>query len=84
MEPEAVAAGLVAGADRRIAGQPEAAAGAVDLAAERAEVAGRDGDAARGRGRGGAEGQPPGGPAQLEGQVKRRRGGCGTIGVVGR
>ena len=48
MEPEAVAAGLVAGADRRVVGQAEAAAGAVDLAAERAEVAGRDGDAARG------------------------------------
>ena len=84
MEPEAVAAGLIAGADGGVIGQPEAAAGAVDLSAERAEVAGRDRDAARRQGRRGAEGQPPGGPAQLEGQVERRRGGRGTIVVVGR
>jgi hypothetical protein len=49
VQPEAVAAGLVAGADRRGIGEAEAAAGAVDLAAEGVEVAGRDGDAARGR-----------------------------------
>jgi hypothetical protein len=84
MAPEAVAAGLGAGADRRVLRQAEAAAGAVDLATERAEVAGRDGDAARGQSRSGAEGEPPGGPSQLEGQVERRRGGRGTVGIVGR
>jgi hypothetical protein len=84
MEPEAIAAGLIAGADRRVVREAEATAGAVDLASERAEVTGRDGDAARGLGRGGAEGQPPGGPSQLEGQVERRSGGRSTIVIVGR
>src|SRR5262249_51330498 len=73
MEPEAVAAGLVAGADRSVVGQAEAAAGAVDLAAQRAEVAGRDGDAARGLCRGGAEGEPPGSPPPLPAPLDRLR-----------
>jgi hypothetical protein len=84
MEPEAVAAGLVAGADRGVVGQAESAAGAVDLAAQRCGVAGRDDDAAGGRGRRDAEGQSPGAPAQLEGQIERRRSAHGTIVVVGR
>ena len=47
MEPEAVAAGLVAGEDRGVVRQGEAAAGEVDLAVQGAEVAGGDGDAER-------------------------------------
>jgi hypothetical protein len=47
MEPEAVAAGLVAGADRGGLRQAEAAAGAVDLATERGEVASRAEDVSR-------------------------------------
>src|SRR5512135_2554869 len=84
MEPEAVAAGLVAGADGGRVGEGEAALGAGDLALEGIEAARRDGDATWGLGGRSGERQAPGVPSQLEGEVERGGGGCGTILVVGR
>ena len=85
MEPEAVAAGLVAGEDRASSsGRPKRCLARWISRCRRVEVASGDG---RSRGfwamRGG-EGEVPGGPAQLEGEVERGRGGRGRIEVVGR
>jgi hypothetical protein len=84
MEPEAVAAGFIAGDHRGVDGQAEPLFGPLDLEADPDEAAGgqraEPGLLAGARG----EGQLPGAPAQLEGQVEHRSGRCGSIGRVGR
>ena len=75
MEPEAVAAGLVAGEDGGVAGEAEALLGAEDLALKAVEVASGDGAEPRLLGHGGGEGEVPGGPAEFEREVERVRAG---------
>jgi hypothetical protein len=68
MEPEAVAAGLVAGGDGGVVGQPEARLGLLDLGQEEVGVAGGDGAEASLLAGADGDGELPGVPAQLEGQ----------------
>jgi hypothetical protein len=84
MEPEAVAAGLVAGDHRRVLGQSEAMLGAADLEQDGAGVAGGGGAEPGLLAGSDGEGQLPGMTAQLEGQVEDGRGHRGRIARVGR
>ncbi len=84
MEPEAIAAGLVAGDDRRFLGQAEPAPSGPDLADQGVDVACRDGVKPGLLPGPDGEGQLPGGLAQLQCEVERRRGHRARIGHVGR
>ena len=84
MEPEAVAPGLVAGQNLGRVGKPEAVPGPLDLASETVEVAGRDGPEARLLGHARGEGEAPGGPTELEGEVELGRTRKCRIVAVGR
>ena len=70
MEPEAVAAGLIAGDDGSIGGEGEALLGQQDLALKAGEVASGDGAEPRLLGHGGGEGEVPGTPAEFRGWAK--------------
>ena len=70
MEPEAIAAGLVAGDDRRFLGQAEPAPSGPDLADQGVGVACRDGVKPGLLPGPDGEGQLPGGPAQLQCEVE--------------
>ncbi len=84
MEPEAVAAGLVAGENRGVVGEGEAVPCAEDLALKGIEIASGDGAEPRLPGHGGGEGEVPGGPAEFEREVERVRAGGDRMKVVGR
>src|SRR5262249_38397589 len=70
MEPEAVAAGLVAGDDRGIVGEAEAGLGLLDLGEEDIGIAGGDGAESGLLAGSDGEGELPGAPAQLQGEVE--------------
>src|SRR5262249_11879011 len=79
VQPEAVAAGLGAGADRGVRRQPEALLGLGDLLLECVEVARRQGAEAGLLGGPGGAGEQPLVPAELQGEVQGPRRGrrCG-------
>jgi hypothetical protein len=84
MEPEAVAAGLVAGDDGPIIGQSEPASGVVDLKHEHVDIACRNGAESGLLARPHGEGELSGSPAQLEGELEHGCRRSGRIGRVGR
>src|SRR5262249_53853302 len=84
MEPEAIAAGLVAGGDGRVGGQAEAALCLCDLAQQQLGVAGGEGGEAGLLAEADGKGELPGVPAQLEGEVEHRCGGRVRLAGVGR
>jgi hypothetical protein len=77
VQPEAIAARLVAGADRRVAGQAEALLGLGDLLVQPAQVARRDRAQAGPFGRLGGTGHQPLVLAEFQGDVQRPRRGRG-------
>ena len=84
MEPEAVAAGLVAGGDRGVLGEAEPLLGGRDLGHEGLGVAGRDRPEPGLLAQADGERQLPGLLAQLQGEVEHRGRRDGRIHVVSR
>lgn len=84
VKPEAVAPRLVARDDAGVFRQPEPLFGSLDLGVQDLQAARRHGSKPRFLSHAGGEGEVPGGPCQLKGEVERGNGGRCRMRIVGR